>query len=43
MFGGIRHLIWDQGYLLDVESSEAAGLAMLVVSVLMTIFTAIVL
>jgi len=43
MFGGIRHLIWDQGYMLDVEKSETAGLIMIIVSVLMTIFTAIVL
>lgn len=43
MFGGIRHLIWDQGYMLDVRKSETAGLIMIIGSVLMTIFTAIVL
>ncbi len=43
MFGGIRHLIWDSGYMLDVEKSETAGLIMIIASVLMTIFTVIVL
>lgn len=42
LLGGLRHLIWDFGYMLDVERSEMLGLAMIVVSVLMTIFTAIV-
>ena len=43
MFGGIRHLIWDSGRMLDVDKSEMAGQLMIVVSVLMTIFTVIVL
>jgi len=43
MLGGVRHLIWDQGYMLDVEKSETAGIIMIIVSVLMTILTAIVL
>lgn len=43
MFGGIRHLIWDSGHMLDVGKSETAGLVMIVASVLMTIFTVIVL
>ncbi len=43
MLGGIRHLIWDSGRMLDVEKSELAGQMMMVVSVLMTIFTVIVL
>tara|TARA_R110002167_G_scaffold362650_1_gene582073 strand:- start:70277 stop:70660 length:384 start_codon:yes stop_codon:yes gene_type:complete len=43
MFGGIRHLIWDSGRMLDVDKSEAAGLVMIIASVLMTIFTVIVL
>jgi succinate dehydrogenase / fumarate reductase cytochrome b subunit len=42
-FGGIRHLVWDSGRMLDVEKSELAGQMMIVVSVLMTIFTVIVL
>ena len=43
MFGGIRHLIWDSGRMLEVDKSEAAGLVMIIASVLMTIFTVIVL
>lgn len=39
---GIRHLIWDQGKMLDVQSSETFGVAMIVASVLLAIFTAIV-
>jgi len=42
-FGGIRHLIWDSGRMLDVEKSELAGQGMIVAAVLMTIFTVIVL
>lgn len=42
LFGGIRHLIWDSGRMLDVSKSETAGLVMIVASVLMTIFTVIV-
>lgn len=40
---GIRHLIWDSGRMLDVERSELAGMAIVLVSVLLTIFTVIVL
>jgi succinate dehydrogenase / fumarate reductase cytochrome b subunit len=42
MFGGIRHLIWDSGHMLDVEKSETAGLIMIIASVMMTIFTIVV-
>ncbi len=41
--GGIRHLVWDLGYGLEVEQGETMGLVMIVVSVLLTIFTAVVL
>ncbi|WP_281984565.1 succinate dehydrogenase, cytochrome b556 subunit [Thalassorhabdomicrobium marinisediminis] len=40
---GIRHLIWDSGHMLDVERSELAGMAIILISILLTIFTAIVL
>ncbi|AGI70676.1 succinate dehydrogenase cytochrome b556 subunit SdhC [Octadecabacter arcticus 238] len=40
---GVRHLIWDSGHMLDVERSERAGQAIVLVSVLLTIFTVIVL
>lgn len=42
LLGGVRHLIWDMGYGLEVEKAETMGLIMIIVSVLMTIFTAIV-
>jgi len=43
LLGGVRHLIWDMGHMLDVKRSETFGLAMIVVSVLLTVFTVIVL
>ncbi|WP_458792354.1 succinate dehydrogenase, cytochrome b556 subunit [Yoonia sp. MH D7] len=43
MAGGIRHLIWDSGHMLDVKRSERAGLVMIAASVVLTIFTVIVL
>ncbi len=42
LLGGLRHLIWDSGHMLDVKRSETFGLAMILASVLLTIFTAIV-
>jgi len=39
--GGLRHLVWDSGRMLDVERSEMAGQMMIVLSVLLTIFTVI--
>ena len=43
LLGGLRHLVWDSGRMLDVEKSELAGQMMIVLSVLLTIFTVIVL
>lgn len=43
LLGGLRHLIWDSGHGLDVEKSETMGMMMIIGSVLMTIFCAIVL
>lgn len=40
---GIRHLIWDSGHMLDVDRSEKAGQAIIIVSILLTLFTVIVL
>ncbi len=40
---GIRHLVWDSGHLLDVQSSEAMGWGCIIGSVLLTLFTIIVL
>ncbi|WP_333713170.1 succinate dehydrogenase, cytochrome b556 subunit [Yoonia sp.] len=42
LLGGLRHLVWDSGRMLDVEKSELAGQMMIVLSVLLTIFTIIV-
>lgn len=42
LLGGLRHLVWDSGRMLDVEKSELAGQMMIVLSVLLTIFTVIV-
>jgi succinate dehydrogenase / fumarate reductase cytochrome b subunit len=43
LLGGIRHLIWDSGRMLDVDKSEMAGQAMVIGSVVLTLFTVIVL
>jgi len=39
---GIRHLIWDSGRMLDVHKSETYAQAAIIGSVLMTVFTVIV-
>ena len=43
LLGGLRHLVWDSGRMLDVDKSEMAAQMMVVLSVLLTIFTVIVL
>jgi succinate dehydrogenase / fumarate reductase cytochrome b subunit len=43
LMGGVRHLIWDMGHGLDVEKSETMGMIMIIGSVLLTIFCAVVL
>jgi len=40
--GGLRHLVWDSGRMLDVDKSELAAQMMMVLTVLLTIFTVIV-
>jgi succinate dehydrogenase / fumarate reductase cytochrome b subunit len=40
---GIRHLIWDAGYLLELEQAEQAGWLIIIGSVLLTLFTIVVL
>lgn len=42
MGGGIRHLIWDAGYLLDVKRSEYMGWAMFGGATVLTILTALI-
>ena len=43
MLGRLRHVIWDFGYMLDVEQSELFAKAMVLISVLAAIFFSIVL
>ena len=42
LLGGLRHLVWDSGRMLDVDKSELAAQMMVVLSVLLTIFTIVV-
>jgi succinate dehydrogenase / fumarate reductase cytochrome b subunit len=39
--GGVRHLIWDTGRGLDIESSDRMGWGMLIGSVSLTFLTLI--
>ncbi|ROU01150.1 succinate dehydrogenase, cytochrome b556 subunit [Histidinibacterium lentulum] len=39
---GVRHLIWDQGHMLDVERSEKFGIGMIAGSVVLTLLTVII-
>ena len=43
MFGRLRHVIWDFGYMLEVEASEMFAKAMVLISLLLTAFVVIVL
>lgn len=40
---GIRHLVWDNGYGMDIPTAEKLGIACLVGSVVLTILTVIIL
>ena len=42
LLGGLRHLVWDSGRMLDVDKSELAAQMMMVMAVLLTIFTIVV-
>ena len=42
LLAGIRHLIWDTGRMFDVETAERFGQMMVIVTVLLAIFTVIV-
>ena len=39
---GLRHLVWDSGRGLDVATSEKSGVAIIVVSVVLTILTVLI-
>ena len=36
---GVRHLIWDNGYGLEMEQSDAMGIGVIIASVALTILT----
>jgi len=38
---GLRHLIWDNGYGLEMEKSDAMGIAVIIASVALTLLTII--
>ena len=42
LLGGLRHLIWDTGRGLEVETAEKLGIGMIVGSVILTILTVII-
>ena len=42
VFGRLRHVIWDLGYFLDVESCENMAKIMVIASTVLTVFVAIV-
>lgn len=42
MLGRLRHVVWDFGYMLDVETSEKLGMGMFIGATVLTLFTAIV-
>lgn len=39
---GLRHLVWDNGYFLDVETSDKMSWGIIIGSVVLTILTAII-
>jgi len=39
---GVRHLIWDQGHMLDVARSEKFGIGMIAGSVVLTLLTVVI-
>ncbi|UWQ18018.1 succinate dehydrogenase, cytochrome b556 subunit [Jannaschia sp. M317] len=43
LLAGLRHLVWDQGYLLDIDSAEKLGIGIIIASVCLSLFTIIIL
>ncbi|MBY6067579.1 succinate dehydrogenase, cytochrome b556 subunit [Leisingera aquaemixtae] len=39
---GVRHLIWDNGYMLDLEQAEKLGWAVVIGSVVLTLITIVI-
>lgn len=42
LLAGVRHLIWDEGYGLELDDAEKLGWIVIICSVLLTIFTVVV-
>ncbi len=42
LLAGLRHLVWDMGYALDLETSEKLGIAILLGSVVLSVLTLLV-
>ncbi len=42
LLAGVRHLIWDMGYMLEVDQAEKLGWACIGGSVLLTLFTLVI-
>lgn len=42
LLAGVRHLVWDAGFGLDIDTAEQMGWMIIIGSVLLTIFTVIV-
>ena len=40
MFNGIRHLVWDMGYMLEMKAATAGAWAVMVLSVVLTAIVA---
>ena len=40
---GVRHLIWDMGYMLDLAQAELLGWAVIAGSVILTLLTVLIL
>ncbi len=39
---GVRHLIWDNGYALDIPTAEKLGWAVIFGSILLTLITVVI-
>ena len=42
MLGRLRHVVWDFGYCLEVETSEKLGIGMFIGATVLTVLAAIV-
>jgi len=42
LLAGLRHLVWDQGYFLEVEQAEKLGIGCIAGSIVLTLLTLII-